>query len=287
MLVAFAVIAGSLFVTAADSHAATDAAGAAGAAGSIRARVASGVSSSSGLRAARKSAVSSNWAGYAVTGHPGGVRHFNGVAGSWVQPAVSCTPGSHAYSAFWIGLGGLSQSSRKLEQTGTEADCDANGVAHYSAWYELVPAAPVTVRLAIAPGDTISATVSVRNGHVTMTLADQTRGTSISRRLRFFHPDTRSAEWIAEAPSDCSNGGCQPLPLTDFGTVEFTNASVHARNGQTGAIASPYWTAQPITLNQPTSATSSALLTPQSTVTAAPTALVTAGNSFAVTWAQR
>ena len=78
------------------------------------------VSGSSGLGAASNSAVSSNWAGYAVTGRPGGVRHFNGVAGSWVQPAVSCTPGSDAYSAFWIGLGGLSQSSRKLEQTGTE-----------------------------------------------------------------------------------------------------------------------------------------------------------------------
>ncbi len=283
MSAALAVVAGSLYVTAAESHAAP---AAPVAASSIHASAAGDVSGSNGPGAARKSAVSSNWAGYAVTGHPGGVRHFDGVAGSWVQPAVSCTSRSPAYSAFWIGLGGLLPSSHKLEQTGTEADCDANGVAHYSAWYELVPAAPVTVSLAITPGDTISATVSVRNGHVTMTLADQTRGTSVSQRLRFLHPDTRSAEWIAEAPSDCNSGGCQPLPLTDFGTVEFTNASVHARNGQTGAIASPYWTAQPITLSQPTSATSSALLTPQSTASAAPTALATAGNSFAVTRAQ-
>ena len=37
------------------------------------------------------------------------------------------------------------------------------------------------------------------------------------------NPDTSSAEWIAEAPSQCDgSGSCQPLPLADFGTVQFT-----------------------------------------------------------------
>ena len=60
---------------------------------------------------------------------------------------MTCTAGIPAYSAFWVGLGGYASTARKhLEQVGTEADCDSNGVAHYSAWYELVPQASVTVR---------------------------------------------------------------------------------------------------------------------------------------------
>ena len=50
------------------------------------------------------------------------------------------------------------------------------------------------------------------------------------------NPDISSAEWIAEAPSTCSQGlsSCTPLPLADFGTVQFTSASATTTDGHTG-----------------------------------------------------
>jgi len=230
--------------------------------------------------------LSSNWAGYAITGNSG-VRNFKHVAASWTEPTAICTPGSSTYSAFWVGLGGLSHSSDKLEQTGTEADCDAHGVAHYSAWYELVPAGPVSLKLAIAPGDSVEASVSVHGAYVTMHLKDETTGGSISKRLHFAHPDLSSAEWIAEAPSNCAQT-CRALPLTDFGTVEFTGASVKTGNGRTGAISSPDWSAQAIALNDGSGATGGGrFFGPSEIDTAAPTTLDATGSAFAVDWAQR
>jgi hypothetical protein len=250
-----------------------------------------GTSGSTGSSASNPS-VSSNWAGYAVTGPAGLARHFKHLTGSWVQPAATCTPGSSSYSAYWVGLGGFSQSSRKLEQVGTEADCDTSGVASYYAWYELVPSAPVTLKLAIAPGDTIRAAVSVKGAYVTVTLADQTRGTRISKRLHFAAPDTSSAEWIAEAPSACnSTGACEPLPLADFGTVDFSDAETRIADGHSGAISNPYWSAEPIALEEAEQLSGGVggggFFGPRALVGAAPTVLADAGSSFAVSWSQQ
>ena len=165
-------------------------------------------------------------------------RRFKHVSGSWIAPAVTCTPGSTTYSAFWVGIGGLSQHATGLEQTGTEADCDSNGVAHYSAWYELVPAGPVTLNLAVAAGDSISAGVTVDGTKVTIHLLDNTSGASVVKHLRLAHPDTTSAEWIAEAPSTCDeSGSCTALPLTDFGTVAFSKARARTAHGIAGTIS--------------------------------------------------
>ena len=79
--------------------------------------------------ASAATSVSSNWSGYAVSGAT-----YKTVTGTWVQPAASCsTTSSTTASAFWIGLGGDSESSNALEQAGTEADC-TGGTASYSAW---------------------------------------------------------------------------------------------------------------------------------------------------------
>jgi hypothetical protein len=260
--------------------AATGAGGVAGSTG------ATGSTGSVGLSAATDPVMSSNWAGYAVTGTSGEVRNFKRVAASWVQPAAACTPGTATYSAFWVGLGGLSDSSKKLEQTGTEADCDSNGVAHYSAWYELVPAGPVAMRLAVAPGDAITASVAAHGAYVTMKLADATNGRSVLKRLRFAHANLGSAEWIAEAPSNCASA-CRALPLTDFGSVEFSGASVKTGNGRTGAISNPAWSTEAIALNERAGSPGSGrFLGPPDVATAAPTILDTTGSAFAVSWAE-
>ena len=205
-----------------------------------------------GTAAAQSSAsspsVSSNWAGYAVAGSSGQSESFSSVSGTWVAPAVTCTPGQATYSAFWVGLGGLSQNSQALEQTGSEADCTASGRPEYSAWYELVPAPPVTIQLDVAPGDVVAASVTVRAHHVTLRFTDVTKGTSVTEHQRASALDLSSAEWIAEAPSQCDqSGNCVPTPLTNFGTVAFSNLSATS-SGHTGTVADPAWASQAIEL---------------------------------------
>jgi peptidase A4-like protein len=238
-------------------------------------------------------ATSANWSGYAV-GSPSGSQNFSSVSGSWVQPTGKCdeTQGG-SYSAFWIGLGGSGQSQNPaLEQDGTEVDCSADGSASYFAWYELVPAAPVKVDLAIHPGDKISSKVSVSGQQVTMYLSDQTTGQSVTKTLQMPNQaDTSSAEWIAEAPSQCGQGvsDCSPLPLTDFGKVQFFDASATTTDGHTGTISDPAWNAAAVSLSPGSSddggfTSQFASTSSSSTAGATPSSLSSDGSSFSVNW---
>ncbi len=214
------------------------------------------------------------------------------MSGSWVEPSVSCNS-SQDDVAFWVGIGGASQESHALEQVGTQGQCDANGNVHQFAWYELLPAPAVKLGLTISPGDHISAGVSVSGSNVTMALSDSTTGQSTTKTLQMNNPDTSSAEWIAEAPSQCGDGNCQPVPLADFNTVDFTGASATA-GGHTGTISDSSWSSQPIALDlgeggymyggdgyqgggDPQSSGSSS-------AGASPSGLSTDGSSFSVAW---
>jgi hypothetical protein len=200
--------------------------------------------------------VSSNWSGYAVTAPDveGGTgtateESFSDVVGTWVQPKATCKAGNTTASAFWVGLGGFSDDAPALEQVGTEADCTAAGKPSYGAWFEIVPAGSVDVKLKIRPGDTVSAAVLVNGPQVTFSLRDVTRHTRFSRKIT--PPgalDLSSAEWIAEAPSECTaSGRCQVLSLTNFGTVSFTKASTTA-DAHDGTISDPAWAPNPLEL---------------------------------------
>jgi hypothetical protein len=228
-------------------------------------------------------ATSANWSGYAVGGSTGNTQ-FSSVSGSWVQPAVKCSS-DQDYSAFWVGLGGSGQESSALEQTGTQSDCVGGGQSQYYAWYELVPAAPVKLDLAISPGDHISAKVTVSGTSVTVSLANQTTGNSATKTLQMSNPDTSSADWIAEAPSSCGqSGSCQPLPLSDFGTVNFTGASATAA-GHTGSISDSSWGAEAVQLNGAAGQSGLALADQSATSAGAqPSALSSDGTSFSVSW---
>jgi hypothetical protein len=195
--------------------------------------------------AATNHATSSNWAGY-VVGKPR-VR-FHSVAGTWVQPAATCAAGERRFSAYWVGIGGMHAKSNALEQIGTQADCSSRGQAFYSAWYELVPAGPVGVRLKVRPGDIMSARVTVARRTIKFHLANRTLGTAFRAQVPVKHLDVSTAEWIVEAPSECDADGCQPAPLANFGTASFTGASATNTAGHTGAIASPAWSATAISL---------------------------------------
>ena len=118
-----------------------------------------------------------------------------------------------------------------------------------------------------------------------MSLSDLTTGRSATQTKQVTRPDTSSAEWIAEAPSACDgSGSCQPLPLSDFGTVQFTGASATA-NGHTGTISDSSWTAQPVVLGSG-GASGVSFDAGQSSAGAAPSSLSSDGSSFSVAYQQ-
>ena len=172
----------------------------------------------SGTANGANAATSQNWAGYAAAGQPG---TFTSVSASWTQPAVTCTA-QQTFSSFWVGLDG--DGTQTVEQTGTEADCN-NGAATYQGWFEMFPNAPVFYNNAVAPGDAMSASVAANGGGAfTLTLSDQTQGWTQSTDQTSATAQLGSAEIIAEAPSDANS----VLPLSNFGTVNFSNVAVDA-----------------------------------------------------------
>jgi hypothetical protein len=182
---------------------------------------------------------SANWAGYAV--HRTG-ESFSQVVGTWREPTLACRKGEQTFSSYWVGLGGFSTRSRALEQTGTEVDCTSAGRARAFAWFELVPAASVRVRLTVPPGDLIQGAVAVTGRLVRVSLRDLTRHTVFSRVLHARALDLTSAEWIVEAPSAClGDGRCVTLPLADFGRATFNDSMVQSVAGRLGSIADTDW----------------------------------------------
>jgi Peptidase A4 family len=237
-------------------------------------------------------AVSSNWAGYAVVGASAAGSRFARVTGSWTQPSASCRPGTASYSAVWVGLGGFSDRSRALEQIGSEADCDRSGDAVYFAWLELVPHAPLDLRLKVRPGDHLAASVTVRGRAVALHITDLSTGQRFHTTRRMSAPDASSAEWIVEAPSICVGASaCSTLSLTDFGTVSFATATATA-GGHTGPIGDRRWRATELELRQGVDAARGPARRPRfagvrTPIDALPSPIVAADGAFSVTWAQR
>jgi Peptidase A4 family len=193
--------------------------------------------------------VSANWAGYVALPRATG-QSFRSVSGTWTQPSVTCTAGREDYSAVWVGLGGYREDSKALEQIGTEADCTRDGQARYTTWYELIPAAPVTLSVKITPGDEMAASVTVGGHDVTLRLRDLTSGVRYSLTRPASVLDASSADWILEAPSTClTEGSCQTLPLSNFDSVSFTSATA-TLGARTAPVASPYWSDVALELRQ-------------------------------------
>jgi Peptidase A4 family len=255
------------------------------AAGLVAASAAAGGSASALSHSPRiKGATNStslNWSGYAVTGTT-----FTDVKGSWIQPTANCASttasptngkgngnghgnghggggqSQSTYSSFWVGLDGY--SSNTVEQTGTDADCSGTTPVYYG-WYEFYPAFPVNFSNPVSPGDTINAEVSVSGSTVTITLQDATKGWTQHATQSSAGYALSSAEWIAEAPSSG-----KVLPLANFGTVNFTNASATG-GGKAGSISD--FTYDPLTM-----------VTTSGVTKAAPSGLSNRGSAFSVTW---
>jgi hypothetical protein len=99
--------------------------------------------------------VSSDWSGYFVASNLVNPQpNVTSVNGSWTVPTVKISA-TDSYSAIWIGIGG--QFDDSLIQVGTEQD-SRKGLTAYSAWYELIPANPITIgSINVSQGDQIEA----------------------------------------------------------------------------------------------------------------------------------
>jgi hypothetical protein len=195
---------------------------------------------------AQARATSTNWAGYAIHRSGGSFRQ---VVGIWREPTTKCRRGHQTFSSYWVGLGGYRTRSKALEQTGTEVDCTSSGQVRAFAWFELVPAPSVRIRLKVPPGDLIEGAVAVTGRRVRVSLDDLTRHTSFSKVVRARFLDLTSAEWIVEAPSECLwDGRCVTLPLANFGSTSFTGAKVQPPRGALGSISDSRWGTTRITL---------------------------------------
>jgi hypothetical protein len=168
-----------------------------------------------GRAPAKSPTTSANWSGYDATG---GL--FTSVTATWNEPAMWPAGTTVTDAAFWVGLDG--DTSSTVEQIGSEG-YNQGGVG-YDAWYELYPAAPVTIPMMIRPGDLLTGTVSVASGVTfTLSLVDHTSGVSFQTvQTMSPAPALSSAEVIAEAPTD-SDGNI--LPLANFGLVSFSSCA--------------------------------------------------------------
>jgi len=213
-----------------------------------------------------------NWAGYAVASSVAG--SVTDVKGSFVIPTVSCNA-NNAFASFWVGIDGF--NSNTVEQTGVTANpCNSSfAPVGYSAWFEFFPAAPVYASASLAPGESVSAevkfapstglfttSITVKSGSTTIVTLTQSQTVSGAQ--------ANSAEWIAEAPSV----GGRILPLANFGSISFTSASATI-GGTTGSISASF---------PSSTANELVMVTRGGTVKAQPSALMSSGSSFSVTW---
>ena len=179
--------------------------------------------------------VSDNWSGYVISGSD-----LWQASGSWIEASVTCTA-TTAESVFWVGLGGYPSSP--LYQAGSGAFC-RNGVPIHALWYELLSPSytqPLVAVVQVQPGDSISASVSVRSGAPggAIHLVDSTAG--FTKDVSFTPASTSlgTAEWVAEATS---HGGT-PSTLADFGSITFSGCSADL-----GADALASWPAAQLTV---------------------------------------
>jgi hypothetical protein len=162
------------------------------------------------------SGTSRNWSGYVAQ-----QGQYTSVSGTWKVPAVTGDNPSSA-DGTWIGIGGV--SSDDLIQSGTQDTVDDFGQVTTSAFYELLPDAPITIpTVTPRPGDTVTVSIAQQQPNQWLiNFTDKTNGQKYSTTVSYAS-SLSSAEWIEEAPSD----GWGTMPLASFSSISFTHASTN------------------------------------------------------------
>jgi hypothetical protein len=158
------------------------------------------------------------------------------VSGTWTVPTVSGSRTQTTYSAAWTGVDGFTNSS--LIQAGTEQDV-VRGVARYSAWWEILPAAETVIpSITVQPGDVITVSIAQVTGTAnwTITLTDKGHTGHAAQppftiTKTYSGPGT-SAEWVLEAPQV----GGRIATLASYGSTVFDQGTV-TNPGSTSAVS--------------------------------------------------
>ena len=204
---------------------------------------------------AQTSDTSSNWSGYVSNGGT-----YTSVTGTWIVPQVGAT--TAGADATWVGIGGVSGTD--LIQAGTQATVSGGSVS-YEAWIEMLPDSSRTVSLDVAPGDSVTVSLTEQSsGQWLIAMSNDTTKASYQRTVTY-SSSRSSAEWVEEAPSS----GRGIIPLDDFGTVRFTGGSA-IRDGKTLNLTA-------------LGATAVAMINRSGQAIAQPSTLGADGSSFAVT----
>ena len=195
---------------------------------------------------------STNWSGYnqgiIEKNVPDG---FHAITGDWIVPtATPHAEGESEFSSTWLGIGGgcedleCENQDQTLIQTGTEQDVIYDALTgetttEYSAWYELIPDAAITVPLPVHPGDKMRASIvetPIGSGQWTILLANVTQN-SVFMKVVDYESDYGSAEWIAESPVVVAIYPLPPTlgfaPVPNLTPVRFDNVTV---NGAPAAL---------------------------------------------------
>ncbi len=160
-----------------------------------------------------------NWSGYAATGSG-----FSSVTSNWTEPAVTCNSTNDLFAP-WVGIDGYGTPT--VEQTGVATDC-SSGSPVYQGWYEMYPAAPVYYSDYVAPGDSMTATVTRSGTSYSLKLTDNSQGWSKTTNQSLVASNA-SVEVIMESPT-----GAYP----DFGSVNFSGSTVDGGTlGATNPVA--------------------------------------------------
>ena len=129
--------------------------------------------------------------------------------------------------------------------------------------------------------------MTVVRHRVTVSLYDATRHRGFSKTLHAPAVDVSSAEWIVEAPSQCTAiTTCQTLPLADFGTASFSSAQAEGSRRHVGSISSRRWNSTKITLLPRGQRFVGYRTNAASAGAAIPSPLQAGGSAFTVTFSQ-
>jgi hypothetical protein len=201
---------------------------------------------------------SQNWAGYAAI-----EGSYTSVSATWTVPDIGLASPA-GIDAAWVGIGGV--RSRDLIQAGTQRTVLGNGATQEEAWLEMLPRGPETVPLKLGPGNTVRISIDQQGPELWLIAFANISSGQTFQVTKHYASSLTSAEWVEEAPSA---GRRRVLPLDNFGTVRFSQASV-VRDTQVLNISQSG--AHPITM-----------ISPAGLHLAEPSALGDDGESFSVT----
>ncbi|KAH9894060.1 peptidase A4 family-domain-containing protein [Cubamyces lactineus] len=193
----------------------------------------------SGAASSHPTTSSFNWAGVVLPNPPVG-ENFTAVTGTFTVPTLA--PSAYAATSIWVGIDGwntdFGSDAQGLFQAGIDCWME-DGKLSFDTWYEWVPDGSYNFTgFDISVGDVLTfslAATSPTEG--TIDVENETTGQKIAHvldapPLANSQLALQSADWIME---DFFWNG--QVPLADFGTVHFTNASAKTTSGNTVGLA--------------------------------------------------